>query len=601
MKLRHIEIVNFRGFATPFEVEVDDFTAFIGRNDIGKSSILAALTIFLEGDGVKIEQDDGCIHGDPSTVRLTCEFDELPDTVILDDQFETNLGDEHLLRSNGHLRITKIYDCSKTKITPTIFINAESHPVDKDGNSLLPLTLPDLKKQAATNGVRLETGEATVKAKIRRALVERTEAFIFKEANIPIGKNDSQTLWTQILKHLPMCALFVSDRTCTEKDKEAQTPMGVAVEAALSEVQADLDRLAEHVEKRVQDVADRTLAKLNDMNAELASQLTASLKDKPKWKDIFKYTLNSDEGVPMDKRGSGVRRLVLLNFFRAEAERKASSEGHRPIIYAIEEPETSLHPDHQKMLVRALLEISRTGGQVLITTHAPGLAGEVPAESLRFIDDDENGKRVVRSAKTEDPLALFTSLAERLGMLPDNHVRVLVCVEGKNDVRFLSHVSHTLHTSNLSLPDLSSDPRFVLIPMNGGNLRDIVNLHLFKNFRKPEFHIYDRDDGGTYAAQEAEVNARGDGSTAVQTRKRYMESYIHPAAIARVKQVEVVVGDEDDYIPRLISLLGVKKPEAKAILANEVAPAMTIEEINERDGNREIQGWLSKLAEMANR
>ncbi len=599
MKLRRIEIVNFRGFATPFEVEVDDFTAFIGRNDIGKSSILAALTIFLEGEGVKIEQDDGCIHGDPSTVRLTCEFDELPGKVILDDQFETSLEDERLLRSNGRLRITKIYDCSKPpKSTPAIFINAESHPVDADGNSLLPLTLPDLKKQATTIGIKLETGEATVKAKVRRALVERSEAFVFKETNIPVGKNDSQTLWTQILKHLPMCALFVSDRSSTEKDREAQTPMGVAVEAALSEVQADLDRLAEHVEKRVQDVADRTLAKLKDMNAELASQLTASLKDKPKWKDIFKYTLNSDEGVPMDKRGSGVRRLVLLNFFRAEAERKASSEGHRPIIYAIEEPETSQHPDHQKMLVRALLEISRTGGQVLITTHAPGLAGEVPVENLRFIDCDKKGIRVVRSSKTEAPLALFTSLAERLGMLPDNNVRVLVCVEGKNDVRFLSHVSHTIHLSDPSLPDLSSDPRFVLIPMNGANLRDIVNLHLFKNFRKPEFHIYDRDEGGTYAAQEAEVNARGDGSMALQTRKRYMESYIHPTAIARVKQVEV--GDEDDYISRLGSLLGVKKQEAKAILADEVASAMTVEEIDERDGNREIRGWLSKLAEMAN-
>ena len=110
MKLRRIEIENFRGFATPLEVEVDDFTAFIGRNDIGKSSILAALTIFLEGDGVKVEQDDGCIHGNPSAVRITCEFDDLPDKVILDDQFETSLESENLLRSNGRLRITKLYD-----------------------------------------------------------------------------------------------------------------------------------------------------------------------------------------------------------------------------------------------------------------------------------------------------------------------------------------------------------------------------------------------------------------------------------------------------------------------------------------------------------
>ena len=63
-------------------------------------------------------------------------------------------------------------------------------------------------------------------------------------------------------------------------------------------------------------------------------------------------------------------------------------------------------------------------------------------------------------------------------MLPDNQVRVLICVEGMNDARFLKHISRTLHTFDGSLPDLSSDHRFVFIPMHGGNLRDVVNQHL---------------------------------------------------------------------------------------------------------------------------
>jgi hypothetical protein len=252
------------------------------------------------------------------------------------------------------------------------------------------------------------------------------------------------------------------------------------------------------------------------------------------------------------------------------------------------------------MLVKALKDISDRGGQVLITTHAPGLAGEVSVESLRFIDNDTDGKRIVRIAKTEAPAQLFTALAERLGMLPDNQVRVLICVEGMNDARFLKHVSHTLHAADASLPDLSSDHRFVFIPMHGGNLRDVVNQHLFRNFRKPEFHIYDRDDGGTYSTQEAEVKARNDGSTALQTKKRYMESYIHPAAIKRIKNVTVVVGDVDDYTSEFGGLLKVKKSEAKAILANEVAPGMTVAEIDSQDGNNEIRGWLTQLSKMAN-
>lgn len=372
------------------------------------------------------------------------------------------------------------------------------------------------------------------------------------------------------------------------------------MEAALSGVQGDLDRLADHVDRCVQDVANRTLVKLKELNPALGNELKASIREKPKWKDLFKYSLNSDQGVPMDKSGSGVRRMVLLSFFRAEAERKALCEGGRPIIYAIEEPETSQHPEHQKMLVRVLQDIAGKGGQVLLTTHAPGLAGEMPIASLRFIDD-VYGPRTVRSVATEEPHQLFTDLAERLGMLPDNQVRVLICVEGVNDARFLKHVSHTLYSSDPTLPDLGTDHRFVFIPMNGGNLRDIVNLHLFKNFRKPEFHIYDRDGGaGTYEKQQAQVNERKDGSRAFQTKKRYMESYIHHETIKRVTDAVVTVNDNDDYTAALCTLIGKKKAEVKAILSDEVAPQMTVAEIDERDGQGEIRLWLAELATMVN-
>jgi len=600
MKLRRIEIENFRGFSPAIEIEVDDFTALIGRNDIGKSSILAALTIFLEGDGIKMEPEDGCIHRTGDAVRITCEFEELPEKVVLDDQFETSLADEYLLLANGRLRITKLYDCTKSKVgPPSILINASNHPVDAAGRSLLPLTLPDLKKQATNSGVELEPGEAPVKAKVRRGLVSRGAGFEFKAADVPVGKNDSETLWSQLLKQLPLCALFISDRSSSDKDKEAQTPLAIAVEAALAEVQADLDDLASHVARHVQSVADRTLAKLREMNPELASALSASLREKPKWRDLFKYTLSSNDGVPLDKRGSGVRRLVLLNFFRAEAERRATAEGVRPVLYAIEEPETAQHPNHQKMLMQSLLEIATKGGQVLVTTHAPGLAGEVPLANIRFIDKDDHGRRVVRSLSDGGPENLFEIIADRLGMLPDNQVRVLVCVEGVNDVRFLRHVSHTLHQTDPALPDLSKDHRFVFVPMHGANLRDVVNQHIFRNCRKPEFHLYDHDGTGTYANQIAEIRARGDASKALQTQKRYIESYIHPTALLRVRGVSIAINDADDYTSSLGNQLGEKKSRVKAILCDEVASVMTALEIDEQDGKSEIRTWLHTLAEMA--
>jgi len=48
---------------------------------------------------------------------------------------------------------------------------------------------------------------------------------------------------------------------------------------------------------------------------------------------------------------------ALLNFFRAEAERRRRERNVPSVIYAIEEPETSQHTAHQKILIRALLEL----------------------------------------------------------------------------------------------------------------------------------------------------------------------------------------------------------------------------------------------------
>ncbi len=600
MKLRRIEVENFRAFAVPLVIDVDDFTALIGCNDVGKSSILAALTIFLEGEGVKIDRSDGSVHGDPSKVRITCEFEDLPGKIILDNAFETNLADERLLFSNGRFRITKLYNCTKQKIEPEIWINADNHYVNTKGESLLPLSISELKDEAQKQGVELEEGEHTIKAKIRRAIIEHSIAYKTAPCNIPIGKNESKTLWEQILKHLPMCALFLSDRTSSDQDPEAQTPMSFAVEQALQSIENKLDEVAAEIEKHVQDVAERTLIKLQEMNPELANQLKPQLKDKNiKWKNLFKYSLTSDDEVPMDKRGSGVRRLVLLNFFRAEAERKAGIDGGRPIIYAIEEPETSQHPDHQRILIKALLEISDNGGQVLITTHSPGLAGEIPVSFLRLIDIKEDKTRLVKSHTDEGSSRFFQELIESLGMLPDNLVRALICVEGVNDVRFMMHVSRTLHAEDENLPDLSRDPHFAIIPMKGANLRDMVHLHLFKNFEKPEFHIYDHDGCGTYEKEAQTVNTRKDGSKAVQTSKRTMENYIHPEAIFRVTGEKIEVTDDNDYVKDLSSRLRKKKTEVKAILSDEVAPKMTAQEVFERDQNSEIIGWLKDIANLA--
>ena len=60
MKIVSLKLFNFRGFKNETIINFDDLTALVGKNDIGKSTILEALDIFFnDGKGVvKIDKND---------------------------------------------------------------------------------------------------------------------------------------------------------------------------------------------------------------------------------------------------------------------------------------------------------------------------------------------------------------------------------------------------------------------------------------------------------------------------------------------------------------------------------------------------------------
>ena len=57
MKLREVILKNFRGYYDETRISINDLTALIGKNDVGKSTILEALEIFF--NQAKIFGDDG--------------------------------------------------------------------------------------------------------------------------------------------------------------------------------------------------------------------------------------------------------------------------------------------------------------------------------------------------------------------------------------------------------------------------------------------------------------------------------------------------------------------------------------------------------------
>ena len=535
MRLKSFKITNFRSYAETTELKLADLTAIIGKNDVGKSSILEAMEIFFNSQIIKIETADGCVHTNSSVVEIACVFRKLPSILMIDARAETSFEQEYLVTESGELEIVKRYDCSLRTPREEIFARA-LHPTVEGGADILKLKNAELKTRAEMLGVSLEGVDQRSNVALRKAIRAHFGDLKLASALIPLKEEDGKKVWEQIQKSLPIFALFQSDRPSKDDDPEVSDPMKIAVQAAVKEVEAELEAIKQKVQAHAMEVARRTIAKLAEMDPSLAKQLNPTFKAEPKW-DSFKLSLSGDDDIPINKRGSGVRRLILLNFFRAEAERRRAAADSRRIIYAIEEPESSQHPDNQIMLMKAMLELSNDPNtQVLLTTHVPSVAAQIPVDGIRLIVRDEQNKPVIQYGSDD----VYERAVKSLGILPDKRAQVAIYLEGPHDYEFLIRASAKLRTLDDTLLDLENDKRIAWVITGGGNIKHWVDKQYLAAAQLSEVHVYDRDDQARpkYQAQVDALNRRGDGTIAFLTTKREMENNIHPNAIASELGIE---------------------------------------------------------------
>lgn len=399
MKIKTIKIKNFRGYKDEITIDFCNLTSFVGKNDIGKSTILEALDIFFnDGNGViKIDKDDinkRAVSEGETEIYISVCFEDLPNTIIIDATNETTLQSEYLLNMNSQLEIIKKYsNANKAKV----FIKA-NHPTNPSCGDLLLKKNAELKRIIEQQNI--QCNDRNKNSVMRKAIWNNyNEDLQLDEIEIDITKGDDvKSIWDKLSSFLPLYALFQSDRKNSDSDSEVQDPLKEAAKQILSEPELNrkLVEIASEVKNKLQEVSNSTLDKLREINPNIANSLNPIIPsaESLKWQDVFKnLSISGDGDIPINKRGSGIKRLVLLSFFRAEVERRKTSS--QSVIYAIEEPETSQHTEHQKILIKALLSLANnTNTQIIITTHSAMIVKELKFENLRLISE-ENGVKTV--------------------------------------------------------------------------------------------------------------------------------------------------------------------------------------------------------------
>jgi putative ATP-dependent endonuclease of OLD family len=628
MRLIELRLKNFRCYKEEVKIKINDLTCIIGKNDIGKSTILEALDCFFNEN---IDKGDLSTNCDNTTIEITCLFDEVPKKIILDSSVETSPEEENILNLQGNLEIKKTFNVGKT-ITKATFVIAE-HPIHEKLINILSLKNSPLKTLAEEVGANLEGVQKTKNPSLRKAIrdaIESEKQLIELKVDGSLDtENNLKTLWSKLKTFLPIFSLFKVDKTIDDKDKDVQDPMKHAIKESLAvpRIQQLLEEIEKEVKEKSTEVAEQTLEKLKEIDESLAEKMKSDFNKAPTWDKIFDLTLLNENDIPLNKRGSGVKRLVLLAFFQAQAEKKKLENNSPGIIYAIEEPETSQHPNHQLILINSLKELSEQDNiQVLFTTHSSNLVKEISLDSLTYIHKNDDGINVEYGTDSEAETLndeTLNKIIDTLGVLPNpkDSVKALLFVEGNHDINALKIYSRILNQDDDSTIKLEDNIEIGIIISGGSSLKFYIDNKYLDGLGKPEVHIYDNDVAEYRTYVEKINNEENPSKKAFNTTKTELENFLSKESIEEayaqngtIITVPEITDDMDvpNTVARALyetseervwdvleeSVQKRKESRVKKLLNTQAVERMSIDRINQRNGFEEIKLWLDTIRDI---
>ena len=175
--------------------------------------------------------------------------------------------------------------------------------------------------------------------------------------------------------------------------------------------------------------------------------------------------------------------------------------------------------------------------------------------------------------------------------LPSSRARVVIVLEGANDIEFLRRISAVLHRSNPSLPNLACwerQGRLIFLSFGGGSVRPWADRLAPLKF--PEFHLYDREMPPETELRHAAASIvnRRNRCRAFVTRKRTLENYLDPEAIRDAIGIDFSFA-EMDSVPEM----------AVRALLEKNTPGVPWQALPKRAQSRRVQRikrWLNSRA-----
>lgn len=501
MRISQIHIQNFRSHSAT-DVAFDDYTALIGANGAGKSSVFYALRWFFEGHSMApgdifsdaIAEAPG--DTDADTPRVTVKVDvTFVDLTAADKE---RLGEYGRGESAYFSRAWSTGD-EKSKVV---------------GNSLAGPGFPDVRREGRVTfkrklyaAARVETeelpdlGGSASAQDIDQALANweslpdhagLLERVDHSDANHLFGINGKNVIKECIrLIVIPAATDISADVGAAGKGTTLADLIGAVTTTASAKARAawatkyaaEIEELNTAIRTGV-DTATSTQA--GRINARLAVMIPdASIEfvtDVPEWTPKGEPSVSTQVSLgqatgELGNQGHGTQRAVMIAMFQAMAPDETSAAAETPqgdeesateyqarletivsrlptLIVCIEEPEIYQHPVRARAFARVLSELSKQRSvQIAVATHSPYFVRPTQFDNLRRLSLS-NGSTVVAETTLAHAAASVGVDTDKFRMTIERHLPTVfsegffadavVLVEGDTDKVCLEGVADNL-------------------------------------------------------------------------------------------------------------------------------------------------------------
>ncbi|KGK91434.1 hypothetical protein DP73_03155 [Desulfosporosinus sp. HMP52] len=401
MRLHNLRIEGFRRHVNT-QIHLSDATFLIGENNIGKSSVLAALDYLLsdtkkipENEFLKIKGADGLSTRLAHKIVLTAEFRNVPEEAAQWFGFRGRLFPYEIADGSEETGLSVIYrktfepnrdytvemkEFKKTLkstfancLSPNDFIEAGIDPdvlVDLCGNLTQDKRLSSKLLEAVRQLDDLNDFDQNQEEWVNNPggipgnILHKLPKFLLIPAQDRTEElyKDSGTLVKTLNE------LFSSVRDESENYRQAQYYLNqLALELDPSDEDREFGKMMKDLNKVLNDVFPHTgiraQPRLSDPNSAIKPQ--------------FDVSMSSNVDTSVSLQGTGMVRsavFALLRYKNIRDNNKQRHEGEfiRPLLIGFEEPEIYLHPNAANQLRDTIYDLASSGNnQILCTTHSP--------------------------------------------------------------------------------------------------------------------------------------------------------------------------------------------------------------------------------------